>query len=107
MPSTIAAPSSTYQAAASVSSPSNSVTVPSALKVSSITMPNSVRLYSVPSISMLTPLHVPRKGSPSAPTGRAGAGVAVGSGVGMGAHFTAASSASTSGSCAGSVMQSS
>ena len=107
MVSMMATPSSTFQEVKSVSSPSNSAAVPSSLRVRSMTISKSSKLKVSPSISMDIPCHSPKKGSPSAPTGRAGSGVGAGVGSGMGSHFTAASSASTSGSCAGSVMQSS
>ena len=94
----------TVQVPVSSSSPSNSAAVPSSLRVSCMTMPKSSRLNVEPSISMVWPIHVPRKGVPSGPTGTAGAGVAVGSGVGMGSLLTAASSASTLGIREASVM---
>ena len=103
VPSIWATPSETVHTPVSVLSPSNMATVPSAFRVTVMVMSRSARLKASPAISMETPCHSPRKGSPASPTGWAGWGVAVGSGVGMGSLFTAESSASTSGSCAGSV----
>ena len=71
-----------------------------------MTMPMSEKLSAMPSISMVAPIQLPRKGAPASPTGWAGSGSfsGSGSGSGMGSHLTSSSSASTSGSCAGSVM---
>ena len=72
--------------------------------VTIIVMPSSARSITSPSISIVSPSHVPRKGvmSPVEVDGITGASVAAGA---SGSDLTAASSASTSGMSAGSVMQ--